>query len=286
MSRQSRNATSRRRFSTSLLLLLAAVVLPVTAASFSSSLPQGAGKVSMNDIHFVLITAADVRNLPAGENRLVQKESDPSTAQGTTYVTPGTVRNTATTQPTGSVTFFIDGVARNTSTPLTKTGAGQLILPSANSYGGSDLTKVGRGELQNAGNSSAGLTKSGPGTLVLTSAGGVVYEFRNLGLAEAARVFVPAGNTNTELKAFVQQQRPADAGGWPKRLIIGQAKDIASVEGWKTGKEPKAGSSCQGRFCQCNGSAGCLSLANSGACSSGMTCDGTGNSVRCYCSAK
>lgn len=261
-----------------ILTVIAALTLALTATSFSSSGRQGAGKATFKEFTVVIITGENIRNLPPGENRLVRE------AEGRDAGYVGTAN--------GGVWKLTNG---GSSVPLTKIGTGTLIFP--NTYRG--LTHINKGA-QNSANNNRTMTKELTGTLVLAT-DGVVYEFRDLGLQDFGHVVVPTADTPTEditlvygeIKTSVQQHRPADAmKGWPfKRLLIGPAKGIAQVEGWKPGviKASTPGSKyvcTAGRFCACNGTADCLSLADSGLCSSNMNCDGTGRSTRCYCNSK
>jgi autotransporter-associated beta strand protein len=275
------------------LTLIATVALSL--ATTGSSAPQGGGKVLVGDFPLMVITGDDIRNLPSGESRIVHQNEDGNTA----YV--GT--------PNGGVWKLTNGGG---SVPLTKIGAGTLILPNTyqgltqinsgvqSSTNNTGLTKVGPGTLQNApAAAKGGITKYGSRRLMLDDDGTVVYEFRDLGPQDFEQVVVPTAHLPQEqislpyvnIKTRVQQHRPASAmKGWPfKRLLIGSAKGIAQVEGWKPGKianpTPVRKSVCSGGFCQCSGSADCLSLADSGWCSSDMNCDGSDGSTRCYCKA-
>jgi hypothetical protein len=250
----------RRTIHATFFLLFASLLMTMASTRSYSSMMQGAGKVSIRDFSFVAITSEGMRGLPAGENRLVQK----------------------TQTPTGSVTFFVDGVARNASTPLTKSGTGTLILPNANQYG---VTKVGPGKLENAAKPGPNLTKELTGTLILASTSDVVYEFRGLSAADYGRIFIGTEGNTVELKSWLGRQRPAGAlNGWPpKRLLVGPAAGIAQVEQWSGKlKDSIPGSKyvCTDSHCACSGVADCLKLADSNACSSSLSCDGSAN---CWC---
>jgi hypothetical protein len=176
---------------------------------------------------------------------------------------------------------------------LTKTGTGHLILPNSSAYG---ATKVGADTPENStGVAKGGITKFGSRRLMLQGDSTVVYEFRNLGIFKFGQVVVPTAALPQDQVSLpyvkigisVQQQRPEGAmKGWPfARLLIGPAKGIAQVEGWKAGgATPDSKYVCQGTFCSCSGTSDCLKLANSGSCSSDMNCDGSGNNSKCYCS--
>ena len=281
------------------LTLIATVTLALATTSFSSSATQG--KVSMNDISLVRITGDDIRNLPSGENRIVRETEDGNAS----YVG----------NANGGVWKLTNG---GTSVPLNKIGTGTLIFP--NTYRGmthidngaqnsannnssatksTGVTKVGAGTLEHSANNNPSLTKELTGTLILATTG-VVYEFRGLGPQDFGHVVVPTADLPQEqinlpyvnIKTRVQQHRPASAmKGWPfARLLIGPAQGIAQVEGWKPGlkNKPTPGSKyvCSGSFCACSGALDCLSLADSGSCSSAMNCDGTGSSTKCYCKSK
>lgn len=317
MTRKSRNTP--RRIGISLFILLAGVVVTLAATGFSSAalktsnqsllatvLGQSKGRLDLravdedgNPTH-VIITADDIRNLPPGENRIMQKIGGGNIEGGAG----------AKVVKSGQGDVILSNANNNTSVNLTKTGTGTLILPQANNTG---VTKVGPGVLRNSDNNNAAM-KELLGTLILSGRSsavadelltlngigvGIVYEFRNLGSLEFGRVVVPATDLPTEEVSFpfgtvltvVQQQRPAGAmKGWPfSRLLFGPAKGIAQVEGWKPRANDRTASSkyvCPGGFCKCSGTADCLALANSGSCSSDMNCDGAGNSINCYCRAK
>ncbi len=246
-----------RKFLAMGLTLIATVTLSLTTTNSSSAPTQGGGKVSMDDITFVIILGAAIRNLPSGESRLVLKS--------------GGRGSSGRQVPTGSVVFIVDGVER--SVPLTKVGPGTLILPNSNRSG-----------VPQSPRAQGGISKLGSRRLILAADGTVVYEFRNLGAAEFAQVFMPGGEN---LQTFVQQHRPPGGmKGWPfQRLLIGPAKSIAQVERWKralTNKTtPGSRYVCSGGSCYCNGTSDCLDLASS--CSSTMTCDSSGNRITCYC---
>lgn len=170
---------------------------------------------------------------------------------------------------------------------LTKVGPGTLILSGSNTSN-TGLSKVGTGTLilpNSSSSNSGGLSKVGSGVLR-------VYEFRSEQPIDFSRVEVQTGDsiTYTGLEAWVRQHRPDGAmKGWPfKRLLIGPASGIAQVEGWKGGAKVDAppGNLRSGQFYKCSGSADCARLALSDACASDMTCDGTGNRIKCYCVAK
>lgn len=280
--------TPRRTFTTPLFVLLVGSVVALAATGLSSSAIQTNGNLQITQFHHVQITGDDIRNLPSGDHRIVQKVMDADNSTGK--------------PPAGKVTFVIDGVSQNTSTELTKVGTGHLILPNANNSTG--VTKVGPGELQSSSpNSSArgGITKLGSRRLVLHGDGAIVYEFLNVGPLEFGQVVVPTAARPTEsvsfpfetIKTQVQKQRPSGAmRGWPfQRLLIGPAKGIAQVEGWQpslsSGPGPASKFVCTaGRFCSCIGTSDCLSLVDSGRCSSNLNCDGSGTGVKCYCNAK
>lgn len=188
MNRRLRN-TARRGLRTPLFILLAGVVGTLGVSGFSSAAIQSQSAPTLrivsedgNRLPVVIITGDDIRNLPPGENRIIQKAGG------------GNAR--AATRPTSSVTFAIDNVRANTSFGLTKTGTGTLVLP--NTYRGTttvnqatsnaSLVKQGQGTLTLSGSSSAvadeQLTLSGPGAAV-------VYEVRDIGPAELDRIFMP-----------------------------------------------------------------------------------------------
>jgi hypothetical protein len=250
--------------------------------------------VSVRDFPLMVITGDDIRNLPSGESRIVHQNEDGNT----TYV--GTAN--------GGVWKLTNG---GSSVPLTKIGTGTLILPKtyqgltqinsgvqSSAKSNTGVTKVGAGTLENSpAPAKGGINKLGSRRLILQGDGTVVYEFRDLGPQDFEQVVVPTADVPQEsisldyviIKTRVQQHRPASAmKGWPfKRLLIGSAKGIAQVEGWKPGKvanpTPIRKYVCSGSFCQCSGTADCLGLADSGSCSSDMNCDGTGSSTKCYC---
>jgi hypothetical protein len=282
----SRN-TTRTRFTAWLILVLAGLIATLTSTGISSSTAQrsggasggggGAGKVSMRDFSFVLMNADDLRNLPSGENRIVQK--------------PGGENRSGARVPTASVRFVVDNVATGNSFSLNKTGNGTLVFPNMNKGG---VTKVGAGRFENSP-SHAGLSKTGTGTLVLSNSNDVVYEFRNLESTDFERVQVPIESYSlnfTKIELKVQKERPSEAMlGWPfKRLLYGPGKGIAQVEGWQPGTitsvRPGSKYVCTSDFCACSGTSDCLNLVNSGSCSSEMNCDGAGNSVKCYCKSR
>jgi hypothetical protein len=271
-----------------LLILFCGSVVALAATGLSSSAIQTNGNLQITQFHHVQITGDDIRNLPSGDHRIVQKVVDADNSTGK--------------PPTGKVTFYIDGVNQNTSTELTKVGTGTLILPNANNSLG--VTKVGPGELQNSSQNSSvrgGITKLGSRRLILHGDGAIVYEFLNVGPLEFGQVVVPTADRPTEsvsfpfgtIKTQVQKQRPSGAmRGWPfKRLIIGPAQGIAQVEGWQPSLSsvpaPASKFVCTaGSFCSCIGTLDCLSLVDSGRCSSNMNCDGSGSGVKCFCNTK
>jgi hypothetical protein len=248
-----------------LLAFVALAALAVASAGFSSSASQGGsrnGNLQIAQLYLVVINGDDIRNLPAGENRIIQKAGG---------------GNSSANVPTGSVVFTIDGVDR--STPLRKIGTGTLALPNSNSYG---VTKVGPGTLANTPTGGSSM-KEGQGRLILSSTTSVVYEFRNLAPAELARVFLPDATTSISLNftkiAFATGPGPQDTS---KRLLFGPAQAISRLEDWKVGAKPPVSKFvCSGGSCVCNGSADCFSLASS--CSSEMSCAGTGSSISCSC---
>ena len=268
-----------KKFPMLILGLIAALTLALAATSFSSSPSQGAGKVSTRDFSFISITGDDLSNLPSGESRLVRKVASGDNSTGAA-------------PPRGTVTWILDGSGARAE--LTKTGTGTLILPNANNRAG--VTKVGPGTLENSSNKTPALTKELTGTLILAAPVDVVYEFKNLGIFKSSQVFLPvdekAGSNSTDIKSYVRQRRPESAmRAWPfNRLLIGPPAGIAQVEGWKPAltDKPTPGSKyvCSGNFCACSGSADCLGLISSGACSSDMNCDGSGGSTKCYCKSK
>ncbi len=233
-----------------LFAVIASGILAMANLAFSSPATQGRsrnGNLQITQFYHVLIKGDDMGKLPTGENRIIQK--------------PGGGNAAGPTRPTGSVTFFIDGVGQ--STALSKIGTGTLILPNSNS---------------------AGVTKAGRGTLVLGAAPDVVYEFRNLTTQDFDRVFMPDGQS---LKAFVQRgSSPNGMNGWPfRQLFIGPAKGVAQVKGWKPGaiSNGKPGDSkyvCTTSSCSCSGLSDCLKLADSGSCRGSMVCNDQG----CWCS--
>jgi hypothetical protein len=241
-----------------ILSIITAVVLALANTSVSPSTNQGAGKVSTRDFSFVVINGDDIRSLPSGENRLVQESGNTAGASGGTWF----LRN-----------------SNSPGSPLVKTGTGTLILPNSNTYG---VTKVGPGTLRNTPIDGSSM-KQGQGRLVLNGANPVVYEFRNFGPAELARVFLPNGTTSISINftkiAFATGSGSQNA---TKRLLLGPAGAIAQIEGWKVGTRPPVSRyTCSGGSCVCNGTADCLSLASS--CSSDMSCAGTGSDIRCSC---
>jgi hypothetical protein len=248
-----------------LILVITTTVLAAAVTAFSSVTgPQLNGNLQIADLTSVVITNEDIHNLPPGESRLTIEAGSPAAAK----------------PPSGQVVFTVDGVSR--SVPLTKVGTGTLTFPSASSLG---VTKVGAGTLANTPTpSSRGITKLGSQRLILQSAGShVVYEFRDLGIAELDSVFFQNTARIEKIRLAVQQNRsPAAIKGWPfKRLLIGPAQGIAQVEGWKSSKPPVKKYICSGGSCACSGTSDCLSLASS--CSSTMNCDGAGNGIKCYC---
>jgi len=248
-----------------LLALVALAALAVASTGFSSSASQGGsrnGNLQIAQLYLVVINGDDIRSLPAGENRIIQK--------------PGG-GNSSANVPTGSVVFTIDGVQR--STPLRKIGTGTLALPNANTYG---VTKVGPGTLENTPTGGRS-DKIGGGRLILSGSTGVVYEFRNLGPADLARVFLPDATTSLSINftkiVFATGPGSQDAG---KRLLFGPAQAISQLEGWKVSSKPPVSKfTCSGGSCVCNGTADCLSLASS--CTSDMSCAGSGSDIRCSC---
>jgi hypothetical protein len=245
--------------------VIATIILAVAATGFSSSTGrQRNGNLQIAQLTSVVITGADIRNLPAGENRIVRKGKGP--------------------RPTGTVTFFIDGA--NSSAELVKTGAGTLILPNANADG-FGVTKLGPGTLRNTP-ADGSMVKELTGTLILAQGDSdVVYEFRDLGLSEANAVFFRAAGRLLGIKSVVVQNRQQEAmKGWPfERLLIGPAKGIAQVEGWKASSKPPVNKYvCSGGSCACSGASDCLNLSSS--CTSDMNCDGAGAGIKCYCKAK
>lgn len=261
----------KNKFPLSILTLVAALTLALGTTSFSSSTPQGAGKVSTRDFSFISITGDDISNLPSGENRIVPESQGGTAAVGSAN---------------GGVWKVTNG---GNSTNLTKTGTGTLILPNANNRAG--VTKVGPGALQTSPKATPALMKELTGTLILAPPADVVYEFTHLGILKVAQVFVPVADSasanSTDLKSYVSQRRPVGAmRGWPSgRLLLGPPAGIAQVEGWKLTGKPTPGGKyvCSGNFCACSGSSDCLSLISSGSCSSEMNCDGAGSGIKCYC---
>jgi len=254
------------------LSIIAAAVLALASSSISpatnrpeSSASQGGsrnGNLQITQVYLVMLNAEDIHNLPAGENRIIQKAGG---------------GNSSANVPTGSVVFTIDGV--NRTTPLRKIGTGTLALPNSNSYG---VTKVGPGTLRNTPADGSSM-KEGQGKLILSSATSLVYEFRNFGPAELGRVFLPDATTSISINftkiAFATGTGPQTA---TKRLLFGPAGGISQIEGWKAGANPPVSKfTCIRGSCVCNGTADCLSLASS--CTSNMSCAGAGSDISCSC---
>jgi hypothetical protein len=243
----------------------ALAALAVASTGFSSSAAQRRsrnGNLQITQFYQVVIDGDDIRSLPPGENRIMQKPSG---------------GNSSANVPTGSVIFTIDG--NNGSTPLRKIGTGTLALPNSNSYG---VTKVGPGTLANKPDGSRA-DKIGGGKLILSGSTGVVYEFRNLGPADLARVLLPDATTSISINftkiAFATGLGPQDTG---KRLLFGPAQAISQLEDWKVGARPPVSKFiCSGGSCVCNGSADCFNLASS--CSSEMSCAGSSGDIKCSC---
>jgi hypothetical protein len=269
MIRRSRN-TSQRGFGALFTLLVVVVTLATTALS-AAGLQMGAGTLPVaafgqsqsaptlrivsedgNRLAHIVITGDDMRNLPKGENRI------------TLEVEGG---NTTITGASSGVWKTSNG---GRSFNLVKTGAGTLVLPNANNTGG---------------------RKEGTGTLILTS--GVVYELRDMTPADFDRVSMPGASSSLiaarirQLKRLTQENRPnaASKSQASTLLLIGPAKGIAQVKGWRpeTIGKPKAGTKVECTkegVCFCSGVDDCLKLITSSACKSDMTCDGETN---CYC---
>ncbi|HWN10747.1 MAG TPA: hypothetical protein VNO50_16020 [Pyrinomonadaceae bacterium] len=267
-----------KNFGLMFLTAIAAAALLLTTGPSSSAIQRN-GNLQITQFHHVVITGDDIRKLPSGESRIIESLGTGSGERK---------------HKTGSLEFL----NQNRQRTLAKVGAGHLILPLSNSTG---ITKVGPGVLQNSANANASLTKELAGTLVLSAFPGVVYEFRNLGPLDFAQIALTPADLPVEqvsfpfgnARAMVQQQRPGHAmQGWPfKRLLIGPAAGIAQVEGWERDLAGKSAPASKyictaGNSCACNGAADCLSLTQSGSCSSNMNCDGSGAGIKCFCKAK
>jgi len=260
-------------------LALVLIATGLSSSAIRTNVSQRNGNLQITQFHHVVITGDDLRDLPGGENRVIQKPEGGDTGAGLTK--------------SGAGRLALNNSNSNSSVDLNKTGGGTLTLPNASSSN-SGLVKQGTGTLRNTPDNS-GLTKVGTGTLILTSSNsGVVYEFRDVRPTEFGQIHVPADGEmrgqSLTLQKLLQQNRPQDAmKGWPfRRLLIGPANGIARVEGWKPdaiGNAPATGNKfvCTSTFCQCSGSADCLRLVDSGSCSSDMNCDGTGSNTKCYC---
>lgn len=260
----------RRNFG-ALFVLFAGVAATLATAGFSSSIAQTVDRrvISSNDVHHVIITGEDIRNLPPGESRIVEKIGG---------------GNATGAQTSGNVYTITFGGAANTSVPLTKTGTGTLIFPNSNNFG---VTKVGPGSLENSPSNTRSLTKELTGTLILTATEGVVYEFRNMATADFDRIFMPNESTSIAARIIglrkVSVQSPRSSS---RRVLIGSAKGIAQLEGWKPGltskRTPASKFVCStGGSCQCSGTSDCLDMA--AACSSEMTCVTTTSGTTCSC---
>jgi hypothetical protein len=254
-------------FVTSLVIVLTLAMSNLPTIAYQGA--GGVGKVSVHDISIMMIAGNDVRNLPAGENRIIQKAGG---------------GNSSAQVPRGQVVFQINNGQNKTSVDLIKTGTGTLALPTSSS----GLNKHGPGTLKNTP-SEGSSAKLGQGTLVLTNDNNLVYELRNLSAAEFEHVLVPVTESVsmnfTKIMFFVGQSRPAAAmKPWPpQRLLLGSAKGIAQVEGWRSTGAGTAKYVCSSTACSCSGTNDCLGLADSGACASQMNCTGSGNDVKCYC---
>jgi len=243
-----------------LLAFVALAALALASAGYSSSAGQGGsrnGNLQITQFNHVVINGSDISKLPNGENLLVREGQSASPTTLNWYL-----RN-----------------SNSAGSPLIKTGTGTLILPNSNTYG---VTKVGPGTLANTPNSGSSM-KQGQGRLVLTSTTGMVYEFRNLGPADLARVFLPDATTSLSMNfnkiVFATGSGPQDSG---KRLLFGAAQAISQLEGWKVSSKPPVSKfTCSGGSCVCNGTADCLSLASS--CTSDMSCAGSSSDIRCSC---
>jgi|GEM_PF-4635750 len=291
MIRKSRN-TARRVLKAPLFILLASFAGTFAISGLSSAAIQSQSAPTLrivsedgNRLPVVIITGDDIRNLPPGENRIIQKFEGGNPA-------------TATTRPTGSVTFYIDNIRTGASFNLTKTGTGTLILP--NTYRGT--TTVNSGVLNSANNTS--LRKHGQGTLTLAGANSgvaseqltlsgigtpVVHEFRNIEPAELDRIFMPGETSSVMARITGLKKVTAQLGtsmgiqDWPiAPVLIIPAKGIGKVEGWNPGvvSNATAGTEykCVDGFCACAGQ-GCNGMIK--ACSSAITC-GSGGLV-CAC---
>ena len=258
--------TSRKTCGLSLLILLFVLIMTLAFAGSSSSQSQQAPTLRIvteegNRLPAVILKGKDIRSLAAG----------------TTFI--GSAN--------GGVWKTTNG---GQSTSLVKTGAGTLIFPNANQSG---VTKHGAGTLKNT--EGAATAKEGKGMLVLTTSNDAAYEFHNLSAAEFERVSITVQNETLTLNGngYMGRHRPANAmNGWPFKWLlimpVERGTRLASTaKGDKvkdTGRE--AMHSCDGKFCECRGDAACNELISANVCASMMNCDNTGNSLRCYCSAK
>lgn len=241
----------KRRITTTKLFALTLVLCALAITGFSLSVTQtGNGQTSSTtEVRHIVVTADDIAGLPPGKSYVMK-------------VGPGTL-----------------SLPNSSSSGLSKPGAGAVVLSGGNSS--SKNTNTGN---TNSGGSGGGIIKVGPGTLA-------VYDFRSERPIDFSRVDVQTGDdmNHVKLQTWVQQHRPAGAfAGWPfKRLLVGPAREIAQVEGWKASTTPGSAYICEaGKFCGCNGVADCHKLALSDACASAMNCDGKESNIICYCTAR
>src|SRR5829696_2060900 len=100
-----------------IFIVTATLALLVVAVSPSSAVRAGrVQNLQITQFHHVVVTGEDVRGLPGGENRIVQK--------------PGGGAATGLTKQ-GAGTLILNNTSSNSSVDLTKTGSGTLALPRA-----------------------------------------------------------------------------------------------------------------------------------------------------------
>lgn len=230
---------------------------PAVAAATAQT-NQSAGKKAAPKFERVRVSADNIARLPRGENYVV-------------VVSPGK-RDRAAGRYTGG-TPVAGGVLNSTNAghnrDLIKTGTGTPVLSGANDSSAADPEQ--------------------PALLTNRSIAYPVYELRFDRPADFGRVVVrsgapEAGGPAVPLEAWLRARMPAGAmRKWPfKSVVIGPARGVAQVKGWKADKKPGTNYDCNGETCWCEGAFDCKPLIYSDKCDGDFIC----GDDDCFCEQK